>query len=177
MGHYSFTRQLHNVSWIHGVDIILLLCPFYILDIFWIQLQLTFTVFLLKTLCSLWNFGKCLLINRRNIFPIFVVFVDTALLNGGLNQIIFRDLFFVFFRWFLMYLKSTLNSLFFRASLYPHFAVLHISLSDEFFDSLGWMEFVWCRLVGSLIIKNVKKAIVWVFVRTTISISWIKWNI
>ena len=95
-------------------------------------------MFLLKTLCSLWDFGKCLLINQSNIFAIFL---DTALLNGGLNQILFRDLFFGFCRWFLVYLKSTLNPLFFRASSYSHFAVLNISSLDEFFDSLSWMEF------------------------------------
>ena len=37
MGHYSFTQQLHNASWLHGVEVILLLCLLYILDIFCIQ--------------------------------------------------------------------------------------------------------------------------------------------
>ena len=64
-------------------------------------------MFLLKILCSLWDFGKCLLINQRYIFA---TFVDTALLNGGLNQIIFRDLFVGFS--FMVYLKSTLNPFF-----------------------------------------------------------------
>ena len=114
-------------------------------------------MFLLKILCSLWDFGKCLLINRRNIFAIFV---DTALLNGGLNQILFRDLFFGFCRWFLVYLKSTLKPLFFRASFYSHFAVFNISLLDEFFDSLSWMdsEFALWRLVGGLINHECKEA-------------------
>ena len=70
MGGSSFTWQLHNVSWLHDVDLTLILCN---LDI----------VFLLKILCSLCDFGKCLLINRRKSFAIFV---DTALLNGRLNH-------------------------------------------------------------------------------------------
>ena len=37
-------------------------------------------------LCSLWDFVKFLLVNRRKIFA---TFVDTALLNSGINQIIF----------------------------------------------------------------------------------------
>ena len=127
----------------YTVDIILVLCPLFILGIFWIQLQLTFIVLLLKILCSLWDFGKCLLINRGNIFSIFV---DTDLLNGGLDQIIFRDLCFGFSRWFLMYSKSTLNPLFSIAPSYSHFAVLHISSLEEFFDSLSWMEFIICLM-------------------------------
>ena len=79
----------------------------------------------------------------------FATFVDTALLNGGLNQIIFWDLFFGFCCWFLVYLKSTLNPLFFRASSYSHFAVLKISSLDEFFYSL---------LVG---IRNLLSQIKW----------------
>ena len=74
----------------------------------------------------------------------FATFVDTALLNGGLNQIIFWDLFFGFCRWFLVYVKSTLNPLFFRASSYSHFAVLKISSLDEFFYSLSSLEFGIC---------------------------------
>ena len=85
--------------------------------------------------------GKCLLINWRNIFAIFV---DTTLVNGGWNQIIFQDLFFGFCPWFLVYSKSTLNPVFFRASSYSHFAVLNISSIDEIFDSLFWMEFRIC---------------------------------
>ena len=28
MWHYFITRQLHNVNWLHDVNVILLLCPF-----------------------------------------------------------------------------------------------------------------------------------------------------
>ena len=52
MEHSSFTRQWHNISWLHGLDLILLLCPLYILDTFCIQLQLTFTVFGFESLGS-----------------------------------------------------------------------------------------------------------------------------
>ena len=140
MAHLTTT----HVSWLYGVHVILLLCSLYILNIFYIQLYLTLAGFLLKILCSLWDFGKCLLINRRKTFTIFV---DNALLNGGLNQIIFRDLFFGFCHWFLVYLKSTLNLLFFRASSYSHFAVLNFSSLDDFFDSLSWMEFGSCFMM------------------------------
>ena len=98
-------------------------------------------MFVLKILCSLWDFGKCLLINQKKFFA---TFVDTALLNGGLNKIIFWDLFFVFCWWFLVYLKSTLNPPFFRASSYSYFAVLNISSLEKFFDSVFWMEFGIC---------------------------------
>ena len=134
MGHSPFTQQLNNVSWLHGVDVILLLWTLYILDIFCIQLQLTFIVVLLKISCSLWDFGKCLLINQRKNFCNIWKY---SLLNGGLNQIIFRDLFF----WFLSLIFVTLNQFFFRAPFYSHFAVLNIFSLDEFFDSFSWMEF------------------------------------
>ena len=53
----------------------------------------------------------------------FKAFVDTALLNGGLNRIIFRALFFDFF------------ALFIIASSWSHFGVLNISTLGEIFDS------------------------------------------
>ena len=54
------------------------------------QLLLTFKVFLLKILRSLCCSGKCLSIKLKNSRPIFVL---TLLLNGGLNQIMLRCLF------------------------------------------------------------------------------------
>ena len=98
-------------------------------------------MFLLKILCSLRDLEKCLLINQKNFFA---TFVDTTLLNGGLNKIIFWDLFFVFCWWFLVYLKSTLNPTFFRASSYSYFAVLNISSLEKCFDSVFLMEFGIC---------------------------------
>ena len=90
----------------------------------------------------LWEFGKCLLIN---LIKRFETFVDITLLNGGLNQIKFRVLFFGFCLWFLVYLKLTLNSLFFRIFSYSRFGVvLNICSLEEFFDSMSWMEFGIC---------------------------------
>ena len=43
-----------------------------------------------------------------------------------------------------MYLKSTLNPIFCRASSYFNIAVLNISSLGKFFDSLSWMEFGIC---------------------------------
>ena len=37
MGHSFFTWQLHNASWLHNMDVVLLVCLLYILDIFSIQ--------------------------------------------------------------------------------------------------------------------------------------------
>ena len=70
---------------------------YYALCIFWTYLHTAVTNLQyvpVEILCSLCDFGKCLLINRRKVFA---TFVDTALLNGELNQIIFPVLFF----WFL----------------------------------------------------------------------------
>ena len=60
-----------------------LLCALMMLARFGMQLQMTLTVFLLNILLSLEFFGKCLSINFRNFWP---TFVDTFLLNGGLNH-------------------------------------------------------------------------------------------
>ena len=98
-------------------------------------------MFLLTILCSLWDFGK---IHIDPLKKNFATFVDTALLNGGLNQVIFRDLFFGFSHWFLGYFTSTLKTLLFRVSLYSHFGVLNISSLERFFNSLSWMEFRVC---------------------------------
>ena len=64
-----------------------------------------------------------------------------------------------------------------RAFSYSRFAVLNISSLDDFFDSLRWMEFGTCFMTfGGWFDKlmNVKKSIVWLFVRTISSISQIK---
>ena len=54
---------------------------------------MTLTVFLLKVLFSLCEWGKCLSIRRKNVFA---TFVETLALNGGLNQTIFLFLLFKF---------------------------------------------------------------------------------
>ena len=43
MGQYFFTRQLDNVSWLHGVDVTLLLCSLYILDPYYYALCISWT--------------------------------------------------------------------------------------------------------------------------------------
>ena len=94
-----------------------------------------------ENLCSFWDFGTWFLLNKRKIFA---TFQDTALLNGGLKQIIFRVLVFGFCHWFLVYWKSNLNPIFFRELSYSHCAVLCISSLNEFFDSLSWIKFEIC---------------------------------
>ena len=71
----------------------LLLCSFMMFAMFSVQLQLTLTVFLLKISFSLCERGKCLSIRRKNVFE---KFVETLVLNGGLNQMIFLFLPFKF---------------------------------------------------------------------------------
>ena len=67
--------------------------------------------------------------------------------------------------WFLLLIFGVFKvnfepTLFFRTSSYSHFAVLNISLLDEFFDSLSWMEFGICfmALVSGLINYECKEA-------------------
>ena len=48
---------------------------------------------LLQILCSRWWGGKCLASSRKNSLPILVL---TCLLNGGLNNVMLRFLFFFF---------------------------------------------------------------------------------
>ena len=50
-------------------------------------------MFLLKILLNVLSLGKYLSINERNVFATFVA---TLMLNGGLNQVIFRFLVFSF---------------------------------------------------------------------------------
>ena len=49
------------------------------------ELQITFTMFLLKILCNLLDSGKCCFNNFRNVLPIIVL---TLREKGGLNQIV-----------------------------------------------------------------------------------------
>ena len=72
MGYSFFTWQSHNVSWLHNVDVILLLCPFYILDILCIQVKACvcyfhqiFIVLPNKALQKLW---KKLFISSKKLF-------------------------------------------------------------------------------------------------------------
>ena len=84
----------------------------------------------LNILCSLFDLGKCLSINCRNVLAMFV---ETALLYGGLNQIMFRFL----FRCFLSRLVKvgvSGNPLRFSASSYSGLALSKICLFVELLD-------------------------------------------
>ena len=95
-GYSVFFRQLHGgVVGVALLLMIFLLCFLMIMDIFSVQLQLTLMVFLLNILWSLLDRGKCLSINLRKVFPMFVLMF---LLKGGLNQIMFLFLFRFFGR-------------------------------------------------------------------------------
>ena len=96
--HFSLFMQLQVLSLVLvGGSRTVLLCSLMIDFTFGIHLKHIFTLFRLKSLCSLWCGGKCLSISLRNVLPIFVI---TDLLNGELNQMIFlfRCLRWVLFR-------------------------------------------------------------------------------
>ena len=86
MGHFSGFRQLQFfLSLSEFVDLLItVLLWFDIIDLtLFMQLQLNFSVFRLKILCSGFDFGKCWLMRERKHFP---TFVSTFLLYGGLYQ-------------------------------------------------------------------------------------------
>ena len=93
-----------------------------------------------------------------------------------LNKIIFRDWFFGFCFWFLVYLTSTFNPLFFRSSFYSKFTVLMISSLNNFLTvSLEWnLEFASWRLVGGLTNFECKEAYC---LASISSILQNKWNV
>ena len=84
--------------------------------------------------------GKCLSIKVRNLHPMLVF---KFWLYGGLNHIIFRDL---FRRWDALNLGSllgrysmlVLKPLFLSVSLYMDAALLKVAWSDDNFDSLAY---------------------------------------
>ena len=73
--------------------------------------------------------------------------VETDLIKGGLNHIIFRFRVFDFSDLLLAYFKSTLKPDFFSASSYLTFTVLKMSWLEEFFGSLSKMEFGNCLMI------------------------------
>ena len=90
---------------------ILLLCLLMILCMLSMQLYPSFTVFLLKILCSLLFTGKCFSIRLINILPTFVL---TCALYGGVNHINFLSLFL-----FLLLLLLCFSMYYSLHSLYP----------------------------------------------------------
>ena len=117
-GLYSNISQLHSYSVFLGHNN-LLLCDEIIDDMLLMQLQLTFTMFLLEILCNLLDFGKCCFNNFRNVLPIFVLMLRE---KRGLNEIILLFCYFllvlslVFI--FGMKTKGSLTPLSFNASEY-----------------------------------------------------------
>ena len=83
---FSLVWQLQPYSVVLGLNS-LLLCNVIIDDMLLMGLQITFTMFLLKILCNLLDFGKCGFNNFRNVLPIIVL---TLWEKGGLNQIVLR---------------------------------------------------------------------------------------
>ena len=94
IGWTCLTRQKHNFCGFVGFGCsIFLLWPFIFDLMFGIQNKMSFVMFLLKIFTK-WCFGgKYLLINLMNIV---LILVFTDLLYGGLNQIMLRFLFFLF---------------------------------------------------------------------------------
>ena len=135
-----------------------LLCFLIILSMFSKQLYPTLILFLSNILLSSLVLGKCFLIRRRNVLPIFVI---TCTLNGGVNQITFLFLFrlFTFLLGFPAFSSKLIlvftNPLLLRASLYRVLLLSKISLLDELREILvciecgifliivvGWFDFV-----------------------------------
>ena len=100
---------------------------------FWVQQYFTFTVLLLNILWSLLEGGKWWRNSWRNLFP---TFVETALLKGGLNQIMLRWRFF--FVWLLLVLLNfrmkSVYPLSLRVFLYWYLDELKTSSLEEFLD-------------------------------------------
>ena len=100
---------------------------------------ITFDVFFLKILCDLCSLRKYLSTKFKNLLPTLVV---TLLLNGGLNQIVFRILcnFLVLFSilstFGSIYSSDSWYSDFFNASLYSGFTELEICLLEEFLERI-----------------------------------------
>ena len=88
-------------------------------------------------------------INWRNFFA---TFVDAALLNGGLNQMIFQDLFFGFSRWFLVYLKSTLNPFFFFFLNFKYTKNQWLKPKSRFWNTI-WFNPPFNKAVSTNIVK------------------------
>ena len=129
-GQDSLFRQLQLFSLLFILSLLNMrtLCLFTMFFIFPMQLQLTFSVFLLKILRNLFDAGKCLSAKARNLRPTLVF---TFRLCGELNHVIFLDL---FRRWVALNFGSSsgrhsmlvLKPLFLSASLYVGGALVKV---------------------------------------------------
>ena len=127
-GHSVLTLQLHSRVSCVSFWTIFFLCPLIICDMFWVQLLLTLTVFLLKILCNLLELGKCFSIKFQNAFA---TLVDTSKLNGEL-LIIFVSFFLIFGWWFddtSVYINLSFGSLYGR---YVLFSKLNVTYKKTF---------------------------------------------
>ena len=114
--------------------------------IFFMQLQLIFTVFLLKILCRIWLAGKCFFSNFRNTLPtlIFTIFE-----LSGLNQMIFLlcflpSLFSSYCTSSGKYLSSSVKPFFFSTLLLILTDLLNISSLDKISDICLGIDFSTC---------------------------------
>ena len=100
---------------------------------------ITFDVFFLKILCDLCSLRKYLSTKFKNLLPTLVV---TLLLNGGLNQTVFRFLcnflvlFLILSTFGSIYSSDSWYSNFFNTSSYSGFTELEICLLEEFLESI-----------------------------------------
>ena len=116
------------------------------------------SLFLLNILWSLLEGGKWWPNSWRNLFP---TFVETALLKGGLNQIILRCRFL--FVWLLLVLLNCSLKLVYqlplRAFSYWYLDELKTSSLEEFLDKRSLISFgnwliICCRWFEDLLIDN-----------------------
>ena len=142
--HSALFRQLHEdvVGFVLAL-LIFLLCFLIIMDIFSVQLCLTFMVFLLNILWSLLDQGKCLSINLRNVFPMLLFMF---LLNSELNKMMFLFLFH-FVSLLGVNSRSAMCPESFSASSYSVVALLKISSPAELSDSLQLIDAGICLMV------------------------------
>ena len=161
MGHSSFSRQLHNVSWLHGVDVILLLCPSYVFFGYILHTAVT------NLHCFCWKFyvdygtleNVCWSIEEIFLQHLWYCFVECWVKPNNISRSIFL---------FLSLIIGVVKINFERTSLQTsehrliHILLCWISphLSSSFSTvSLGWnLEFALWRLVGGLINYECKEA-------------------
>ena len=89
----------------------------------------------------------------------FAKFGDIALLNGGINQIIFRVLFFGFCRWFFGVFKSNFERTFLQSIFVFTFCYVPILLRIHIF---------WQSLLDGIMLKRKKRSFLF------ISLPWLQ---
>ena len=110
-----------------------LLCDGRFDDILLMQLQLTLTVFLLKILYNLLDFGKCCFNNFRNVLPVFVL---TLREKKGLKQFILRfHCFYWCYSWYLSLVRKLfiIFSKFIRSIFFQCFKIHWCGILENLF--------------------------------------------